>query len=295
MDTFIIRRCITLAASLLAFVVMTSALYAGQSTIIVVDGIACMGDDKSRKQTENEALNNAKRMAVEYASTYLKSETRVKDFQVEKDLVNAYAHATIKIIEEVEKAWYKDTASGDCFKLKVKAEVIPDEKAMTQIAKDKSMIDDPNAPLNVQLWTDKKEYRQSEKIKVYIKGNKPFYARVLHKDVKGTLLQLLPNAYRTDNYFNGGVVYEIPSGNDRFELEISPPFGEENIIVYSSRTPLGDIDINLQEAGGVYRVKTSAKDVGVRTRGIKLKEKEEGKGQPASEFFEGNVIMRTGK
>ena len=293
METFIVRRSTTLVASLLAFLFMTSALYAGQSTITVVDGTACMGDDKSRKQTENEALSNAKRTAVEYTSTYLKSETRVKDFQVEKDLVNAYANATIKIIEEVEKAWYKDAASGDCFRLKVKAEVIPDEKAMTQIAKDKSMFDDPNAPLNVQLWTDKKEYRQSEKIKVYIKGNKPFYARVLHKDVKGTLLQILPNAYRTDNYFNGGVVYEIPSGNDRFELEVSPPFGEENIIVYSSLTPLGDID--LQETGGVYHVKTTANDVGVRTRGIKLKEKEEGKEPTASEFFEGKVIVRTGK
>jgi len=293
MGTFIVRRYTALVASLLVFLFMTSALYAGQSTITVVDGTACMGDDKSRKQTENEALNNAKRTAVEYASTYLKSETRVKDFQVEKDLVNAYANATIKIIEEVEKAWYKDAASGDCFKLKVKAEVIPDEKAMTQIAKDKNMVDDPNAPLNVQLWTDKKEYRQSEKIKVYIKGNKPFYARVLHKDVKGTLLQLLPNAYRTDNYFNGGVVYEIPSGNDRFELEVSPPFGEENIIVYSSLTPLGDI--KLQETGGVYQVKTTAKDVGVKTRGVKLKEKGEGKELATSEFFEGKVIVRTGK
>ena len=273
--------------------ITATVTYAGQSTITFVDGTACMGDDKSRKQTENEALINVKRKAVEYASTYLKSETRVKDFQVEKDLVDAYANATIKIIEEVEKAWYKDATSGDCFKLKVKAEVIPDEKAMTQIAKDKSMVDDPNTPLNVQLWTDKKEYRQSEKIKVYIKGNKPFYARVLYKDVKGTLLQILPNVYRTDNYFNGGVVYEIPSGNDRFELEVSPPFGEENIIVYSSLTPLGDI--NLQETGGVYHVKTPAKDVGVRTRGVKLKEKEAGKESAASEFFEGKVIVRTGE
>jgi hypothetical protein len=273
--------------------VTSSSPYAGQSTITVVDGNACMGEDKSRKQTENEALTNVKRKAVEYASTYLKSETRVKDFQIEKDLVDAYANATIKIIEEVEKAWYKDPASGDCFKLKIKAEVIPDDKAMAQIAKDKSVVDDPNAPLNVQLWTDKKEYRQSEKIKVYLKGNKPFYARVLHKDVKGALLQILPNAYRTDNYFNGGVVYEIPSGNDRFDLEVNPPFGEENIIVYSSLAPLGDI--NLKETGGVYQVKTAANDVGVRTRGIKLKEREEGKEPTASEFFEVKVIVYTGK
>lgn len=271
----------------------SSSLYAGQSTITVVDGNACMGDDKSRKQTENEALADAKRKAVEYASTYLKSETRVKDFQIEKDLVEAYANASIKIVEEVEKAWYKDAAAGDCFKLKIKAEVIPDEKAMTQIAENKGVVDDPKAPLNVQLWTDKKEYKQSEKIKVYVKGNKPFYARVLHKDVKGALLQILPNAYRTDNYFNGGVVYEIPSGNDRFELEVGPPFGEENIVVYGSLTPLGDI--NLQETGGVYQVKTAANDVGVRTRGVKLKARKDGKESEPSEFFEGKVVVRTEK
>jgi hypothetical protein len=29
--------------------------------------------------------------------------------------------------------------------------------------------------------------------------------------------------------FQGGTVYAIPSGNDKFDLEISPPFREEYI------------------------------------------------------------------
>lgn len=281
------------ALFLFALIFLAPPLFAGQSTITIVDGKACMGDDKSRSQTEAEALLNAKRKAVEFASSYLRSETRVKDLEVEKDLIDAYAHATIKVIEEFEKAWYKDPSLGDCFKLKIKAEVVPDEQAMTQVAKGKGMADDPSAPLNVQVWTDRKEYKQSEKIRVYIKGNKPFYARVVYKDASGTLLQLLPNSFRTDNYFNGGVVYEIPSCNDRFELEVSPPFGEENIVVYSSLSPLGDI--NLEDAGGVYQIKTQAKDIAVRTRGIKLKEKTGGKDGSSSEFFEGKAVIRTGK
>jgi len=272
---------------------MPSLLEAGQSTIIVVDGTACMGDDKSRRQTENEALTEAKRKAAEYASTYLKSETKVKDFQLERDLVDAYARATIKILEEIEKGWYKNPSSGDCFKLKVKAEVIPDEDAMARLAQDKNALDNPNTPLHVRIWTDKKTYRQGEKIKVYLQGNKPFYARVLYKDVLGRLLQLLPNAYRKDNYFHGGVVYEIPAGNDRFELEVNPPFGEENIIVYSSLQPLGEI--YLQETGGVYQVRTAVKDVATKTRGIKLKERKEGKEPVAAEFFEGKASLQTGQ
>jgi hypothetical protein len=270
-----------------------SRLSAGQSTITVVEGQACMGDDKSRKQAETDALTAAKRKAVEYASTYLKSETRVKDFQVEKDLVDAYANATIRIIEEIEKGWYRDATLGECFRVKLKAEVVPDDGAMAQMARNKEMLDDPSAPLTLRLWTDKRQYGPSEKIRIYLKGNKPFYARVLYRDVQGTLVQLLPNAYRRDHYFMGGVVYEIPSANDRFELEVGPPFGEENIIVYGSLTPLGDI--NLQEAGGVYRVKTAVNDVGVKTRGVSLKAREEGKAPAAAEFFEEKVIIRTGK
>lgn len=287
-----IRRPTVFIATLVVFFFGAALLHAGQSTITVADGSACMGYDKSRKETEVEALINAKRKAVEFASTYLQSETRVRDFEVERDIVDAYANATIKIIEEIEKTWYRDAAAGECFRIKIKAEVIPDEKAMMEVAKDLSMVNDPQAPLNVQVWTDKKVYKQSEKIKIYIKGNKPFYARVLYRDAQGTLLQLLPNSFRKDNYFNGGVVYEIPSGNDRFELEVSPPFGEENIIVYSSVAPLGDI--NLQDLGGVYEVKTRANDVGVKTRGIKLKARSDGK-DASSEFFEGKLIIKTGK
>ncbi|HBO84294.1 MAG: hypothetical protein A2073_05105 [Deltaproteobacteria bacterium GWC2_42_11] len=268
-------------------------LYAAQSTITESEGYACMGEDKSRKQAEQTAVADAKRKAAEFVLTRIKSETQVKDYQLEKDIIEAYADAAIKVIQELEKGWYKDAAMGDCFKIKIKAEVIPDEKAMEKVAKSNQVADDPSAPLSVNVWTDKKEYKQGGKIKIYVKSNKPFYARVIYKDADGSILQLLPNPYRQDNYFNGGVVYEIPSGNDRFELEVSPPFGEENIIVYASTSQLGDINIVAQ--GGVYQVKTKAKDIGEKTRGVKIKETEGGKEQQASEFFEGNTVVKTGK
>src|SRR4030042_2573792 len=241
--------------SFLLILFMASTPYASQSTIVEADGISCMGYDKSRKQTEEEALVNAKKKAIEHTATYVKSESQVKDFELERDLVEAYSNATVKVIQEIGKSWYRDASSGECFRVRIKAEVIPDHQAMERISKGKTQVaDDPSAPLNVQLWTDKKGYKEKEKIKIYIRGNKPFYARIVHKDVKGELLQLLPNPYRPDHYFNGGVIYELPSGQDRFEMEVTPPFGQENIIVYSSTVPLGEI--NLAPAGGGYKKKT---------------------------------------
>jgi hypothetical protein len=268
-------------------------LYASQSTITESEGYACMGEDKSKKQTEQTAMADAKKKAIEQVSVYIKTETHVKDSALEKDLVSAYANAIVKVIQEIGKGWYKDPSAGDCYRVKIKAEVIPDEKTMEKISKSKEVTDDPSAPLNIQVWTDRKEYKGGESIKIYLKGNKPFYARVVYKDASGKLLQLLPNPYRSDNYFNGGVIYEIPSGNDKFELEVNPPFGEESIAVYTSTSQLGDLD--LKEEGGVYQVKTKPKDIGIKTRSVKVKEVTEGKPHQASDYSEGEVVVKTGR
>ena len=280
-----------IVALVFLFITSSSYAYASQSTITQAEGYACMGEDRSRRQTEQAALEAAKRNAIEFASTYITSETHVKDFEIEKDLVSAYANATVKVIKELEKSWYKDANTGDCFRIKIKVEVIPDEKAMEKVSKRKNVADDPSAPLHVKLWTDKKEYKSSEKMRIYIKGNKPFYARVIYKDAAGEMVQILPNPYRNENYFQGVVIYEIPSGNDRFDLEISPPFGEENITVYASTSPLGEIELHSQ--GGVYFVKTKAKDIGAKTRGITLTGKSTGKSGYASEFYENKAEVKT--
>lgn len=271
---------------------LSRSLFAAQSTITDIEGSACMGDDKSRKQTEQAALTDAKRRAVEFASTYVRSETEVKDFIVEKDLLAAYAQAEVKIIQELEKSWYKDPASGDCCKVRIKAEVVPDVRAMEKMAKNTAFADDPSAPLQIKAWTDKKNYHAGEKVKIYLKGNKPFYARVLYRDAGGEILQLLPNPYRSDNYFHGGTTYEIPAGNDQFDLQVSPPFGEEGVLVYASTTPLGEIGI--ESKGSVYQIKTRAQDIGLQSRGVKLTGKTDGK-PAASEFFEDWLVVKTGK
>lgn len=117
---------------------MISNLCAAQSTIVESDGLSCMGYDKSRKQTEEEALASAKKKAVEHAATYIKSERRLKNFELEKDLVEAYSNATVKVIQEVNKNRYRD-----CCQVKIKAEAIPDNEAMDRISKGKNQMDDP--------------------------------------------------------------------------------------------------------------------------------------------------------
>ena len=84
-----------------------------------------MSEDKSRKQTEDEALASAKKNAAEYVLTYIKSEKGVKNESSEKDLIEAYAHASVKVIEVLAREWTKDPVARDCFRIRIKAEVIP--------------------------------------------------------------------------------------------------------------------------------------------------------------------------
>jgi hypothetical protein len=282
--------------SILSFIItilMASTLHAGQSIITESDGYACMGDDKSRKATESSAVTEAKRKATESVSSYIKSETVGNMGVIEKDLISAYANAQVKVLQELLKEWYKEQSSGDCYRVKLKMEIIPDEKAMLAAAqKNQETIESaPSAPLNIKIWTDKQEYREGEKMKVFIKANKPFYAQVVYAQADNSLVQLLPNPYRDQNYFNGSTVYEIPSGDDRFDLKVTPPFGTENITVYASTSPTGSLDVT--SAGGVFAIANKLTDVSRITRGVSIDQK--GSGSSVAEFAEATATAVTRK
>ncbi|MDD2365757.1 MAG: DUF4384 domain-containing protein [Desulfuromonadaceae bacterium] len=254
----------------------TTRLYAGQSVITEGQGYSCMGDDKSRKMTESSAFADAKRNAAESASTHIQSETHVVDSVLEKDIISAYSNAQIKVLEELMREWYEEQGLGDCCRVKIKVEVVPDERAMAKSAKKSSETGemDPSSPLDIKVWTDKKEYLQGDNMKIFFKANKPFYAKIVYKQADGTLLQLLPNPFRDMNYFNGGVMYEIPCGTDRFDLEVSEPFGTETVTVYGSTSPTGVINVTPIAGAGVYSVNSNESELSLATRGVKLSEKE---------------------
>jgi hypothetical protein len=266
-------------------------LFAAQSVIVEAEGIASMGNSKTKDQTVNEARVNAKRLAVDKAGTYISSETTVKDFVMESDIVEAFAKADVKILNESGK-WFKDESLGDSYRLTVQAEVMP--KEFKEKPGKSSIADDPNAPLTVKIWTDKNqtEFKAGENISLFMKGNKPYFARVVYIQNDGTQVQILPNPYRKDNYFEGGTLYTLPSGKDRYELTVNPPFGSEKIVVYASTAELGEVQAEANES--VYVLVGDAEETGVKTRGIKITKKE-GKSSKAAEFDQREIMIKTMK
>jgi len=283
---------------LLTFIFFGAQLcFAGHSIIVEMEGTANMEEAKSEQETCRTALLNAKRNATEHAISYIKSETVVKDFQTEKDLVEAYALAKVVILGDIlEKEWFNDPVMGKSCRVKARLEVTPVADREGAGGAGNTGLNDPAGPLLVKAWTDKDLYHKGERVKVYVQGNKPYYVKLVYRDAQNNLLQLLPNPYREDNYFNGGTIYEIPSGSDQFELEVTPPYGAEKIMVYASTSPLGNI--NLINAQTVYQVDESEKSMGLKTRGIKITRKADkpaDKPNKAAEFFETSIDIKIKK
>ena len=97
----------------------------------------------------------------------------------------------------------------------------------------------------------------------------------------------------TDNYFKGGVIYELPGGGDRYALEVCPPLGKETVTLYASTTRPGSLQ--LIPAGTVYRVQNPYRDLGARTRSVQFVSEQPGGGITGSkaEFAEARVTVKT--
>jgi hypothetical protein len=241
-------------------------LYAAQSIITESDGSACMTQGKTKAQVETEALAVASENAKQSAVQYLKAQ----GWQ-DQGLLSRYERGAINVVEELEKGWEGKSSSSQCYKTRLRVEVVALEAPRTGATRGVAVVAKTNelvssGPLDVQLFTDKGSYAKGEKIRIYLKGNKSFYARVVYRDAGGNVIQLLPNPYRQDNYFRAGITHEIPSTNDRFDLEVSPPFGTEDIVLFASTSPLGNVDV--QPAGAVYEIKVAYTEIGIKTRGI---------------------------
>jgi len=260
-----------------------------RSTIVEVDGYAYLSEDKTIRQMREEALTNAKRDALERAQTYIKSLTKVENFQLSYDLIQSEAEGFITILESKDHGIMSDNRYRYWIKAEVEYSLEPPKGIIDLSA---ALVKDANAPLTVHVWTEKGEYKAGEKILVYLQGNKDFYARVVYRDVQGNLIQLLPNPIRLDNFFEGGKVITIPGEEDRFDLEVGLPFGIENIIVYASSAEMGDADV--ENVGDVlYGVRGGLKDYSIKTRGVKIVQKKEGSSAPGAEFYEAQCEVRT--
>ena len=259
-----------------------------RSCIQSVDGYAYLSEDMTLSETRQAAFANAKRQAVENARTFIISNTIVEDFVVKKDLIKGTAEGAVTILEQKDFG----VENNQRYHVWIKAEVEYGLKPKKQkIVKNTAF--NKEAPLTVKVWTQNKSYKAGENIVIYIQGNRDYYARIVDITSRGEIIQLLPNDYRTINFFEAGKVYKIPDKGDHFNLKVSPPYGEDQIVVYASEVPLGTV--SMEQAGqGLRSFKGTRKSLAVKTRGVAIV-LETQNAVSGAQFYEGTWSVTTVK
>lgn len=259
-----------------------------RSTIHTVDGYAYLSEDMTLADVRATAFANAKREALEMAKTYMRSETKVEGFEFKYDLVWSQAEGAVKVLEQKDIGVEDNTRYHVWIKAEVEYSLSPKDTAPNPHA---GM--DPGTPLQVKVWTSKKRYHQGETIEIYIQGNRDFYARIVDITPGGEIVQLVPNDYRKENRFRAGQIYTIPGPGDFFELHVSPPYGEDRIVVYASEVPQGDVMMD-SIGSGLHQYRGSKESLDVKTRGITVVPSTTG-GVHGAAFYEATWQFVTGE
>ncbi len=191
-----------------------------------------VGQEKARIEAVERAQNDALTKTATYLKTYSRTESK-------RNVKNIKEARSIGRVELLEPPIFSDPVvdrEGYCTTATIKASVTVDEKLLKDIAAGPEYDNDPNAPLNVRVSTEKMEYRDGEKIIVKVVANKDFYLELIYIDANKKRLQLIPNEYRSQNFFKGGQVHILPADKKEFEIEVDcneangTKCGEEMII-----------------------------------------------------------------
>lgn len=268
-----------------------------RSSIHEVDGYAYLSETMTLEQVRHAAIATAKRQAVERAKTYIESNTTIENFEVTQDRIKGRSHGSVTVLEMKDLGVVDNTRYHVWIKAEVEYGIKPVSMASVGDQTNGNLSSthlDPQAPLTVRVWTSKKEYREGEHIIVYMQGNRDFYARIVDITSNGDTIQLLPNEYRQQDRFAAGQIYQIPGEGDRFDLKVTPPFGEDRIVVYASEVPLGNVSMNSAGAGlGAFG--GTQESLGIRTRGISVTAAgNQPAAQKAAAFYESTWKLSTG-
>ncbi len=273
----------------------SNAVFHGEirSVICSASGYVYTGAAVGQEQARQRAIAVAKRFALRKTNTMIQKKLGESDSRFRFEFVEFQPGEYVRILYHKD---VKPIAPGQTrlYGAQITAEI---RYRITDVHNQEKLLSDLALPLTVRVWTQKASYREGEKIVFYIRGNRDFYAAMIDIAPDGEIIQILPNLHRKSHLFKRSVTYSFPDPllGDNFDMNVSPPFGEETVLIYASEMPIGEIPFS-KYAGQFGVVKGNAREVSDIVR--KIVPKIEGLDTEAGsfsyvDFFESRWIIRT--
>jgi Domain of unknown function (DUF4384) len=228
------------------------------------------GDNESFTKARETAINIALKEAIRSHRVFVESSTRVKNFQLEDDIIATTSSMMLKettVEKEVRKPQEVCVTITASFNPSSTEELIRQRLAAKEVAIEATTAVVPaQQGFGLKVWTNKStnSFSENERLIIYVKSDRDAYLKLDYFQANGTVAHLVPNMYRGQGHITGGQTYAFGDDTSPEHFIVQEPYGDEVIKAIVSVTPF-DLANESVEAVGDSRtyIKTNL-------RGIKL-------------------------
>ena len=232
---------------------------ASMNTLEVVRGSGCyrFGDDETPAKAKRAAMALAQEEAVRRHRVFVEASTRVKNFQLDEDVVRTASAAFLQdVVIEKEERQNQEI----CVTLTAKLSPISAEEMLRQKLAAKEISQKVETALipskqafGLKIWTNKKEntFIEDDRLIIYVKSDRDAYLKLDYFQADGKVVHLVPNIYRGQEKIIGGETYTFGDEYSPDQFIVKEPYGDEIIKAVVSSKPF-DIP-NAAEAVGESR------------------------------------------
>ncbi len=200
-----------------------------------VRGHACygFGDDQTPAQARRGAIIKAQEEAVRSHGVYIQSSKRVKNFQLEEDIIQSISAGMLKEIR-VEKEERKPQEI--CITLSAKLLPVSVEDLIKQRVQAKEVALEaqkvavpPESKFGLKVWTNKPDGRfvEGNRLIIYVQSERDAYLKLDYFQADGTVAHLVPNMFRGQAFIGAGKTYSFGDEASPEHFIVQEPYGAE--------------------------------------------------------------------
>jgi hypothetical protein len=237
------------------------------------EGCYAYGDNETPAQAKRAAQIIAQETAVRSHRVFVQSNTKLKNFQVEEDVIQTASAAMLQNVK-IEKEWKKGQQEV-CVAISAKISPISAEELIKQRINAKDIAQEaantkvlPSAPgFGLRLWTNKPDGRflEGERLIVSVSPARDGYLKLDYFQADGTVVHLVPNLFRGQAFVKAGQTYTFGDDASPEHFVIQGPYGDEAVKAILSARP---IEIPMESGQPVDNSRDYLKNLKSGTRGI---------------------------
>lgn len=201
------------------------------------------GDDQSYKVARETAFNLALREAIRSHRVYIEAATRVKNFQLEDDII---ASTSVALLKEAKAEKEERKPQEVCLTVSASLNPSTTEETIRQrlaakavAIEAKEAVATPAQEFGLKVWTNKpaNSFIEHDSLIIYVRSERDAYLKLDYFQADGTVVHLVPNVYRGQAQIQAGKTYTFGDSSSPEQFIIQAPYGDEVINAIASVLP----------------------------------------------------------